>query len=800
MGGLAPADVWRIIRRRLWLIIACFVVIGLGGSGAIIAWWYLAPSYTASGGVEVEPGQGQMPTVLGFTEAGAPAVQFELYVQSQVLAILNDRVLNAALEKLKNEQTTYVGASAAYSLGRDLQVSYIPNTQDINVSLRGRKKEQVQAIVREVLTAYTEQIKTDRADTDRERQQELRLERDDLRNQLNDLARKLASYREETSVVVTDERGGEQMARLTTLARQHADMQLQLAEANSNWTQFQDLRRQAEEGKDLTPVLMAFPEIMDALRRDPSVSSLNEQVSRAAQDIQILKQRFGDKHEMVVRAQTNFQSAQNEVQTKQQEVLGQLFQQEAAVLKAKYERTRSAEAELLARVAEARQAAVASAKLTADYRAREEEYLRVQALLNTVTDGLERMRISSALARPNIRVKRWPVIPIEPSEPRLPLFIPGAVLFSLLLGLALALLLEVMDTRLRTPTEVVRQVAVPLLGAIPDLTEDERLALDTPLATVSQAMPHSLIAESFRQFRTVLRFASDRPIKSVLITSPNPGDGKSSVAANLAITMARGGLRVLLIEANFRRPCLAHYFDVPDGIGLSNVVVGVAKFEEAVQSTRIENLDVLPCGMLPPSPAELLGSPRMRELISDLSKRYDTVIIDAAPMLVVGDNHLLVEAVDGVVMVLQAGESTRGVAQRAVRQVVTMRARLLGAVLNRVRATKGGYFREAYQAYYDYAGPARPTEPLPVAGGQPPPAAMGAPEAQPALSPETDKSSPGAVLSEEDPGAVLSEEDPGGVLGEEDPGGVLGEEDPGGVLGEEDPGGGETPSADPPKV
>jgi capsular exopolysaccharide synthesis family protein len=142
-------------------------------------------------------------------------------------------------------------------------------------------------------------------------------------------------------------------------------------------------------------------------------------------------------------------------------------------------------------------------------------------------------------------------------------------------------------------------------------------------------------------------------------------------------------------------------------VGLSNVLVGLATAANAIQATRIENLDVMVCGILPPSPAELLGSAHMRQLIQDMSQRYDQVLIDAAPMLVVADNYLLAEAVDGVVIVYRAGENTKGVAQRTARQVKSLRAHLMGAILNRVRATKGGYFREAYQAYYDYsaAGP-----------------------------------------------------------------------------------------------
>ncbi len=706
--ALTPADVWRIIRKRLWLIIACFVVFGLGGTAAIVAWWYLWPSYTAEGVIEMEPGQAQALELTRGYQDQIPVQLFQPYVESQVRAILSPRSLAAALEALKGQQTLYPGPTpyATYELGEDLQVIHIPDTQNIVVTLTGSDKTQVRDIVREVLAQYRDQLQTGRQQTDAYRQQELRAERDDLSRQLNDLGRKLASYRDESAVIVADERGGEHLAALNALVRQLTVTQVELAAARADWTQFQELQTQAEETKDLSAVLMAFPEIMEAMRRDPTITPLATMSARLNQELVSLEQRFGPQHETVRRIKVMAQASANDLEARQNEVEGQLTQQQAAVLKNQYDSARATEAELQTRVSEARAAALSAAKLTASYRAREDEYRRVQDLLNVVEDGLARMRIGSAMAQPNVR-PHWPEIPLEPSEPRVVLYSLAAVLFSLLLGIGLSLLIELMDTRLRTPTQVIRQVGVPMLARVPDLTEDERLSLDTNLALVSHTAPHSLLAESFRQLRTHLLFASDQPIRSLLVTSPNPGDGKSTVATNLAIAMARTGERVLLVEANFRRPILSRVFDVPDAIGLSNVLVGLNSISEAVQATAIENLDVLVGGPPPPSPAGLVGCDTMRQLVDEEVKAYDRVIVDGAPMLVVADNHLITPMLDGVIMVFRAGQNTRGMAQRAVQQVLTLRGTIFGAVLNRVRATKGGYFRESFQAYYDYSG-ARP--------------------------------------------------------------------------------------------
>ena len=702
-AALRPADVWRIFRKRFWLIMACFVVLGLGGAGAIVAWYFQAPIYTAEGVIQVQPGQEQQMALTAGYQPEVPIRLFEPYIESQVMAIKNQRVLRTALDALKGKQDIYTGANPAYQLLEDLSVVHVPNTQNIVVSLSGFDGKDLQSIVVEVLNQYIDKLETDQRDASARRQEELRAERDDLRRQLEDLSRGLERFRDESSVVVVDERGGEQMARLTALVRQLTVAQAELAEASAAWEQFQELRKQAEETGDLSPILMAFPEIMDGLRTDRTIATLRQQVAGLEQQLQSMKQRFGEQHEQVRRAQVQLQAARNDLEAQRSEIINQLVQQQAAALKNRYDQARALEADLQARVGEARAGAVSAAKLTADYRAREQRYQRVQAMLNTVEDGLERMRISAALTRPNIQIVSYPEVPVEPSQPRPVLYSVAAVVFSLLVGFGLALLIELMDTRLRTPAQVVRQVGLPVLASVPDLSEDERLSLDTNLATVSHAVPQSLLAEAFRQLRTSLLFASDQPIKSLLISSANPGDGKTTVASNLAMTMARAGSRVLLIEANFRRPALARALDVPDTVGLSNVLVGMNTASEAIQATAVENLDVLVAGAAPPSPAELLGSDSMRRLVAEQAGAYDQVLIDGAPMLVVADNHLLSDLVDGVVLVLRAAENTRGLAVRAARQVLALRAHLYGAVLNRVRATKGGYFRESYEAYYDYA-------------------------------------------------------------------------------------------------
>lgn len=189
---LGPADVWRIIRKRLGLIIACFVVLGLGGTGGLIAWRVLAPFYTAEGVIEVEPGQGG--SIAGF-QGGMPTVPIQLfdeYMAAQAMAIGRYTVLDAALQKLDTKQTMFAGQDAAFRLGKEIRVAYIPRTQNISVALTGRNRDEVSAIVQAVLEEYTSNLEADRKQTEAKRQSDLRDESGQLEDELQELGRQLA--------------------------------------------------------------------------------------------------------------------------------------------------------------------------------------------------------------------------------------------------------------------------------------------------------------------------------------------------------------------------------------------------------------------------------------------------------------------------------------------------------------------------------------------------------------------------------------------------------------------------------
>lgn len=291
-----------------------------------------------------------------------------------------------------------------------------------------------------------------------------------------------------------------------------------------------------------------------------------------------------------------------------------------------------------------------------------------------------------------------PTSPIEP-RPRRNQAIGLAV--GLLCGFGLALLLDALDRSLRGPTELVRLTDKPLLAIVPKRKD----FADHPLVTAGDAGTN--MAEAYRLLRTAVRFVDvGGPIRTVLVTSPSPGDGKTATATNLAIAIAQGGDKVLLVDADLRRSRVPEVMGIPREPGLTSVLIGDATISDAMVGLT-ERLFVMPSGPLPPNPSELLGSTRMAQLLSELGREVDVVVLDAPPVVPVTDAQVLAALVDGVIFVSRDGRTGRGAIQEALRRLDLVDAPVVGCVLN------GASSSDNYSDDYGYAAYAASTRPRP---------------------------------------------------------------------------------------
>jgi succinoglycan biosynthesis transport protein ExoP len=301
----------------------------------------------------------------------------------------------------------------------------------------------------------------------------------------------------------------------------------------------------------------------------------------------------------------------------------------------------------------------------------------------------------------NVRVLERAVLPTAPVSPRPMQNLGVGLLIGLGAGIGLAFLIEALDNTLKTQASVEALLGVPVLGMIPiiggkETKEDADKLRERDLGVYLD--PRSLAAECCRSIRTNILFMSpDRPIRTLVVTSPSPQEGKTTTAVNLAVTMAETGGRVLIIDTDLRRPRLHKSFGVPNQIGISTVIVGKSALDEAIKSTDVPNLDVLPCGPTPPNPSELLHTERFAQVLADCSTRYERIILDSPPCSAVTDPAVLGNVADGVILIVHAGTTTRDAATHARRHLASAKARLLGVILNEIDFSNPAY---GYQYYY----------------------------------------------------------------------------------------------------
>ncbi len=332
-----------------------------------------------------------------------------------------------------------------------------------------------------------------------------------------------------------------------------------------------------------------------------------------------------------------------------------------------------------------------SAKQLQDARARQ---TALQAQISSWQATYAQLEANLQQGAPNsLSVVEPAQVPTTFVGPRILVNVLLASLVGLALACAAAFLLEYLDDSIKSPDDVRQAIGLKTLGNIGRIEGE-----DYPSKLVVVKYPRSPVAEAYRILRTNLRLDEDeRPLRTLMVTSAGPQEGKSIMVANLAVVLAQSGKRVVLVDADLRRPSQHHIFDLENHVGLSTVLeVENANLADILQATNVIGLSILPSGPLPDNPAELLGSRRMMDLIELLSEYADVVVFDSPPVMAVADATILAARVDGTLLVVDSGRTRRGLFQRTKEALVANGARLLGVAMNRFSSLDGAY----YQYYY----------------------------------------------------------------------------------------------------
>jgi len=313
-----------------------------------------------------------------------------------------------------------------------------------------------------------------------------------------------------------------------------------------------------------------------------------------------------------------------------------------------------------------------------------------QQTYSSLLDSLYQIGMAEAITLSEIRVIEPAVKPLSPVSPNKAVNGALGLFLGLVFGFSLTLFMEYMDDTIRTAEDVKEFKPIALIGIVPEF--DGR-----NIHSISGRDPNDPLYESYRRIRNYMTINEDQPISTLLITSPGPGEGKSTTVVNLGVSVAHEGKKVVILDLDLRRPSLHTYFDVPNDIGMADVLQERASADEAILSTRIEGLSVLPSGPPFTDAGGLIESNQMGRLLSHLKGRFDVVILDSAPLLVKSDALVLARYVDGSIMVLDRGRTTRRAVHESMEILSRAQIRPLGFILNRLPIEKGKY---AYHQYY----------------------------------------------------------------------------------------------------
>ena len=459
-----------------------------------------------------------------------------------------------------------------------------------------------------------------------------------------------------------------------------------LMEARTKRIEKENLYRELKRISDKPELIESMPAVV----ANPLIQQLKAEYIKSKADYSKLSQSYGPEHPKMIRLRSEIKELKNKIASEVKKI--------ARSIETEYRVAKKQEAALNKALEEEKKKALALSEKEIQYNVLKREVEINRTLYESLLKRAKETNITEDLPVSNVSIVDPARIPDLPFKPKKRLNILLAMVVGLTMGIGLAFFLEYLDDTIKTPEEVERYLKIPFLGYIGKVI----IAKDNPYSPdlVALKEPKSHIAEMLRNVRTNILFStSNFPRKALLVTSSTQGEGKTFLTINLGISLAQMGKRVVVIDADLRKTRIHRTFGLKKHPGLTEVLTGNHGLESVIQDTKVENLKIIPCGTIPPNPAELLSSEAMKDLIDRLKEQFDFVLFDSPPVMSVTDPTILANLADGVIIVIKGGETPRPPIQRALQQLSKLDTKLLGVVLNGIDFKERKYY---YKYHYDY--------------------------------------------------------------------------------------------------
>jgi len=711
-------DYLLILRKHQWLILSFLLAVV---TIVTIATFRMKPVYVASAKIEIDR---ENSNILPFQATDSYDFMMDLdnYIETQSRILTSETL---ALQTIRNAEfglnpdVDLGSGSEALATGTlknqklppeivaflgSLAVKRIPNTRLLEVTFESTDPQAAARTLNAHLDNYIEQNYKSRYQATTDASKFLQQELDELSVKVRRSEDARIAYERNNQIWTVDE---SKTSNVTT--QRLVDLNKELTDAQSESLKKQALYEYAKAGD-----VDAVPEIRD--------NTVLQDMQKKRGDLSVqytdAVNQYGPNFPKVQRLQAQMKDLDDQMTRERKGIIGQL--------ESDYREAKQHE-ELLSRALDQQKAEVAlmSEKMI-EYNVLKREAEANKSLYDSLQTKLKEAQISSGLRSSNIRIMDPAMVPATPARPAKTRNIALAIVVGLVGGIGLALLREYLDNTVKTPDDVETLARLPSLAVVPAFGDgastSKRAALkgispnghEKRIELVAQHLPKSQVSEAFRALRTALLLSQpDRPPQVILVTSALPREGKTTAAANLAVTLAQLGDKTVLVDADLRKPGVGRLLDLGTGkyAGLSSYLAGVSSLDlVTVPHPQIQNLAAIPTGPLPPNPADLLSSHKLAEGIIELRKKYKFVVIDSPPIMAATDAVVLSVQTDGVLLVVRSGETPKEAFTRTRDLLTSVKCHLLGVVLNAVDASAPDYYY-SYR-YYPYSYGYGPQETL----------------------------------------------------------------------------------------
>ena len=678
--GIHLRDYLAVVRQRLPVAAGTFVLVLL--LAALYA-WTRTPRYTATSRLLVESRGVNLTAMQDAYDSARTSLTQRDVIQTQVQLIKSTPVMEAVLQQgfLAQSEDFRECKDPVRTLAELIQVTPARSGYVLDVSAERENPQEAAQIVNAVVAAYLAQGRLRRMGVSDDGIAELKTKSEELRARLDQTTADLHAFMVTNRMVSFEDAQNIVVERLKGL--------------NNNLMKAEPARIQAEAHYRTAEAAMKAgqTESIPGVLESTLIGGLKMDLSRLEQQYSEMQARLGVNHPQLQSVVAQIDALRTKLAMEAAHIVD--------ALRGRYEQALNEEKMLRAELSKQEEAVLEFNELAAKYNLFRQSRDSIQEAYSAIIRRIDELSVSQLSGQgDNVFVVSRAEVPQIKSWPSRGRMLLMGVLFGGLLAVGFCFFLDYMDTTIKGEADVRNMLDSPVIGGVPSAEKEAGEEAFDDLFALKK--PRSHFAEAFRSARTSLAFSStDKPLRSLVVTSTMPAEGKTLTAVNLAIAHAQAGKRTLLVDTDMRKPRLHTVFKCRSDVGLSNLLAsGSMDPESVIGKTDVDNLFYLPTGPVPPNPVEMLDSARFGKLIDDFLKRYELVIFDSPPSLNLVDALVIGKRVDGLVMVARTFVTNKFAAQQVARQIHASKVRMLGVVLNNVDMPSGTYYSSYYYGRY----------------------------------------------------------------------------------------------------